>query len=99
LSSKNYKKGANYEDRFCRNLLKRNLAVVSKRFYASKGITDVYWVNHDGKYMEAQLKYSKNKPYISKAERKRLSKYANKMPFPVFLVMKQARKQEFLERM
>ena len=93
--NKNYISGRSYEQRFVNQRLKRG-AVVSKRFYASRGITDVYWVDKEGTYSEAQLKYSSKttKPYISKQEEEDLRQYARNMPFPVFLVRKSFRQEE-----
>lgn len=93
LPNKNYLSGRLYEQRFVSQRL-RSGAVVAKRFYASRGITDVYWVDDGGTYREAQLKYSKTAPYISKAERAELEEYARKMPFPVYLVMKTFRQPD-----
>lgn len=85
--SKNYAVGSSYENRFTHEMMK-NGAIISKRFYASKGITDVYWVDQDCKYNEAQLKYSSKTPRISKKELARLKAYARLNPFPVYLIMK-----------
>ena len=98
MTNKNYKKGADYERRFCKERLKDG-AVISKRFYASRGITDVYWVDKVGKYSEAQLKYSDTKPKISKLELGRLVAYAQLNPFPVHLVMKTRRRPAKWERL
>ncbi len=74
----NYRKGASFEQRFCQDLLKSGRAVIAKRFFASKGVMDVYWLEQDGRYCEAQLKYSKNKAYISPKEKDRVFEYAKK---------------------
>jgi hypothetical protein len=97
MANKNYVSGRSYEQRFVNERLK-NGACVSKRFYASKGATDVYWVNGSGAYFEAQLKYSKTVPVISKKERVKLEEYAKKMPFPVYLIMKAFRKPAEVEQ-
>lgn len=72
----NYRKGANFEDRFSRKLIRDGHAIRSGRFYASKGITDIWWVDFKGHYNEAQLKFSTNKPYISPKEMRRIQSYA-----------------------
>lgn len=98
MSNKNYKKGSDYERRFCKDIIKDG-AVISKRFYASRGITDVYWVNKDTTYEEAQLKYSSKEARIGKVELKRLKAYAQLNPFPVHLVMKTRRQPARWERL
>jgi len=95
MPNKNYKKGAAFEARFIAKLLKTGQTVKAGRFYASKGITDVWWVNKKGVHNEAQLKYSSiKKPYISPHEMIALKKFAKQMQgiIPVWLVMKQSRK-------
>jgi len=72
----NYTIGTSYERRFIDNLLKKGLAIRAGRFYGSKGPTDVWWVTPSGVHIEAQLKYSKNKPYISSKELKKLKEFA-----------------------
>ena len=97
--NRNYISGSNFERRFLAKLKREGRAIKGERFYASKGITDLYWVDKFGSYHEAQLKYSKTKPYIHPKERKRLSEYAERF-FPqvtVWLVMKSARKPESME--
>ena len=54
----NYRKGTSFEARFIKNLIKNNDAVKGGRFFASKGITDVWWVDVKGVHNEAQLKFS-----------------------------------------
>ena len=94
-ANKNYKMGAAFEARFIKMLLDKGHAVKGGRFYASKGITDVWWVDKKGVHNEAQLKYSGSKrPYIASHELQRLKNYAIKMNgyMNVWLVRKQARK-------
>lgn len=95
----NYAIGARFERRFIDNLLKRGSAIRAGRFYGSKGPTDVWWVTPLGKHREAQLKFSRVKPYISKEERKKLRDFARSVkPIEVLLVMKRFRKRETFER-
>ncbi len=42
MPNKNYLKGAGFERRFIDKLVKDKIAVKSGRFYASRGITDVF---------------------------------------------------------
>ncbi len=94
----NYTIGTSYERRFINNLLATGEAIRGARFYHSEGPTDVWWVDKRGNHIEAQLKYSKNKPYISKEERKKLRKFARSVPqIKVLLVMKKFRKKEKFE--
>jgi len=96
MSSKNYRMGAGFEARFIKQLVVSGDAVKAGRFYASKGITDVWWCTQYGIHNEAQLKYSsKRKPYISPKEFNTLQEFANKMKgiMPVWLVTKQAHKK------
>lgn len=95
MPNKNYQKGVGFEARFIAKLLKTGEAIKAGRFYASKGITDVWWVDKQGQHNEAQLKYSsQKKPYISPHELITLSKFAKsvKTIIPVWLVLKQSRK-------
>jgi len=94
MPNKNYQKGANFEARFISKLLKTGKAVKVGRFYASKGITDVWWVDQNGVHNEAQLKYSKNKPYISPKEFENLEWFAKSMKefMKIWLVKKQSYK-------
>ena len=95
----NYRRGASFERRFVNELLKSERAIISNRFYASKGVMDVYWVDQDGRYNEAQLKYSKNKPYISPKEREIICKYAAKYhQITVWIILKSFRKKTEWER-
>jgi len=91
----NYRKGTQFEARFIANLLKNEDAVKAGRFYASKGITDVWWVDIKAVHNEAQLKFSsKQKPQISSRELETLKHFARKMkPYmKVWLIKKQSRK-------
>ena len=94
MSNKNYVSGRNFEYAFLKELEKKGIAVKSGRFYASKGVTDVWWVDKKGIHNEAQLKYSKKKPYIAPHELRELKKFAKKLcPFiKVWLVKRQAYK-------
>lgn len=95
----NYRKGAAFERRFIQNLIQTGEAIVADRHYGSKGVTDVYWVDKSGKYHEAQLKYSKNKPYISPKEKEQVVKYAKRLPqITVWIVLKSFRKDTQWER-
>ena len=101
MASRNYRIGASFESRFLAKLIKDNKAVKGGRFYASKGITDIWWVSHDGKHHEAQLKFSSIKePYISPAELDKLKSFATDMngKILVWLVKKQSRKPLTMER-
>lgn len=99
MASKNYKIGASFERRFVNDLLKSGDAIIANRFYGSKGICDVYWVERDGKYNEAQLKYSKNKPHISPKERDRVIEYASKfLQINVWIILKEYRRPAIWER-
>ena len=69
MVNKNYRRGSSFESRFIANLLKNGDSVKGGRFFASKGITDVWWVDIEGVHNEAQLKFSSKKnPYISPKE-------------------------------
>jgi len=95
----NYRKGASYESRFCNDLLKSGRAIIAKRFFASKGVMDVYWVEQDGRYCEAQLKYSKTKAYISPKEKDRVCEYAAKFhQVTCWIVLKSWRQDAEWER-
>ena len=96
----NYRKGASFESRFITNLLKNGDSVKGGRFFASKGITDVWWVDKEGVHNEAQLKFSsKTKPYISPHELEDLKRFARRMKsyMKIWLVKKQSRKQIEME--
>ena len=94
MPNKNFRSGTAFEARFIAKLLKEGKAIKAGRFYASKGITDVWWVSPQGVHHEAQLKFSKNKPYISPAELAKLQKFADKVAgvMGVWLVTRQSRK-------
>jgi hypothetical protein len=94
MTNKNYVAGRNFESRFLADLKKRNKSIKGGRFYGSKGITDVWWVSPKGVHHEAQLKYSRKKPYIHPQEMQELQKFSKEMngKILVWLVKKQARK-------
>jgi len=101
MPNKNYQRGASFESRFIANIVKHEGAVKAGRFYASKGITDVWWVDKKGHHNEAQLKFSsKGTPYISPTEMQTLELFANDMDgkILVWLVKKQSRKEMTMER-
>lgn len=101
MNNKNYRIGASFEARFLAKLIKDDKAVKGGRFYASKGITDIWWVSHDGRHNEAQLKFSSIKePYISPAELEKLKLFAIDMEgkILVWLVKKQSRKPITMEK-
>ncbi len=95
MPNKNFRSGTAFEARFLAQLIKNGDAVKGGRFYASKGICDVWWVNIKGVHNEAQLKFSsKKKPYISPTEFENLKRFARKMNryMKIWLVTKQSRK-------
>jgi len=98
----NYRKGRSFEARFCNDLLKSGRAVIAKRFYGSRGVCDVYWVEQDGRYCEAQLKYTSSKDkqaYISPKEKDIVCEYAAKFhQITVWIVLKSWRKDIEWER-
>ncbi len=101
MPNKNKRKGTAFESRFIAKLLKDRNAVKAGRFYASKGVTDVWWVDDKGRHNEAQLKFSsKTIPYISPAEMQKLELFATDMngKILVWLVKKQSRKPMMMER-
>lgn len=96
----NYRKGASFESRFLAQLIKNEDAVVGGRFFASKGICDIWWVDTKAVHNQAQLKFSsKKKPYISPKELENLKRFARKMkPYmKIWLVKKQSRKKLEME--
>lgn len=99
MVNKNFRSGTAYEARFLAGLLRNEDAVKGGRFYASKGITDVWWVDVEGVHNEAQLKFSKKKPYISPNELEDLKRFARRMKgyMKVWLVTKQSRKKQVME--
>ena len=99
MPNRNYKIGASYESRFCDSIKNSGRAIIAKRFFASKGVTDVYWVEQDGRYCEAQLKYSKVRAYISPKERDRVCEYAKKYhQVTVWIVLKTWRQDAIWEK-
>jgi len=101
MPNNNKRIGTCFESRFIANLKKDGHAVKAGRFYASMGVTDVWWVDCKGRHHEAQLKFStKTTPYISPAEMQRLKIFATDMDgkILVWLVKKQSRKPIFMER-
>ncbi len=102
MPNKNYRKGASFEARFLAQLLRNKDAVKGGRFYASKGICDVWWVDIKGVHNEAQLKFSSiKKPYISPYELEDLKRFARRMKglMKIWLVKKQSRKKLEMELM
>ena len=100
MPNKNYKAGAGFEARFIAKLIKEGIAVKAGRFYASKGVTDVWWVDIEGVHNEAQLKFSsKTKPYISPHELEDLKLFARQMKgfMKIWIVKKQSRKKLEME--
>jgi len=100
MVNKNFRSGTAYEARFLAGLIRNEDAVKGGRFYASKGITDVWWVDIQGVHNEAQLKFSSKKtPYISPHELEDLKRFARRMQnyMKVWLVTKQARKKQVME--
>lgn len=95
MPNKNFRSGTAFEARFIANLLKNGDAVKAGRFFASKGVTDVWWVDTKAAHNEAQLKFSKKKPYISPRELEDLKRFARSMKsyMKIWLVKKQARKK------
>jgi len=101
MATKSYRKGQSFESRFIAKLLKDGIAVKTGRFYASKGVTDVWWVDQKGHHNEAQLKFSGIRdPYISPKEIQNLQEFAAKMGdrILVWLVKKQFKKKITMER-
>ncbi len=99
MPNKNYVAGRNFESRFLADLKRRGKSIKGGRFYASKGITDVWWVSPKGVHHEAQLKYSRKKPYIAPHEMQELRQFSRDMngKILVWLVKKQARKTVEME--
>ena len=100
MVNKNYRKGASFESRFIANLIKNEDAVKGGRFFASKGITDCWWVDINGVHNEAQLKFSSIKePYIAPHEMEDLKGFARQMKnyMKIWLVKKQSRKKIQME--
>ena len=99
MPNKNFRSGTAFEARFIANLIRNGDAVKAGRFFASKGITDVWWVDIKGIHNEAQLKFSKKKPYIHPHEFENLMRFARKMKcyMKIWLVKKQSRKKLEME--
>lgn len=99
MTNKNYVAGRNFESRFLAELKKRGKSIKGGRFYGSKGVTDVWWVSPKGVHNEAQLKYSKKKPYISPKEMGEVRRFAGEVrgKILVWVVKKQARKTTEME--
>ncbi len=99
MPNKNFRSGTAFEARFIANLIRNEDAVKGGRFFASKGITDVWWVDIKGVHNEAQLKFSKKKPYINPRELEDLKRFARRMKnyMKVWLVKKQSRKKLEME--
>jgi len=96
----NYRRGTSFESRFIANLLKNGDSVKGGRFFASKGITDVWWVDINGIHNEAQLKFSsKTNPRITPHELENLQRFARRMKkyMKIWLVKKQSRKPIVME--
>ena len=96
----NYRKGSSFESRFLAQLIRNDDAVKGGRFYASKGITDVWWVDVKGVHNEAQLKFSSIKePYISPHELEDLKHFSRRMKglMKIWLIKKQSRKPIVME--
>ena len=101
MPNKNFRKGTAFESRFLAKLIADGKAVKGARFYASRGITDLWWVDKAGAHHEAQLKFSSvAEPYISPTELTTLKEFAEEMGgiIKVWLVKKQSRKKIFMER-
>lgn len=101
MPNNNYRKGASFESRFIAKLLKDGYAVKAGRFYASRGVTDVWWLDKEGRHHEAQLKFSCIKePHIPKEELWNLRAFANKFEKQIttWLVKKQALKPQIMEK-
>lgn len=101
MPNKNYRKGSSFELRFIKELVSNGDAVKAGRFYASRGVTDCWWVDQRGRHNEAQLKFSGNRdPYISPTELEKLKLFAADMggKILVWLVKKQFRKPIQMER-
>ena len=100
MTHPNKRSGNSYESRFVKKMLKFG-ARSAFRHYGSIGVTDVEWTDKEGQQHEAQLKFSKKKPYITAAESERLYVYAIekiKQNIIVWLIMKTAYKAEVWKR-
>ena len=95
MVNRNYRAGAGFESRRLNQLLEDKTAVKGARYYASKGICDIWYVDQNGLMHDEQLKYSRvTKPRISTEEFLRLLQYAMDVEgiMKVSLVSKQSRK-------
>jgi len=93
--------GTAYELRFIAKLLKTGEAVKAGRFYSSKGVTDCWWLDINGRHHEAQLKFSTYQmPTIPKEELWTLRTFANKYEKQIttWLIKKQSHGQEIREK-
>lgn len=98
MPNRKYLKGYRHEAGFVKKLLSSGEAIKAQRFHASKGVTDVWWVDMDGVHNEAQLKYSKGRPYISPKEMNNLLDFAKKVDglIKVWIVTKQAYRKQVM---
>ena len=97
--NKNYRAGSGYEYRRLDRLKEDPCFVKGERFYASRGICDIWYVRKEGEkltYYEEQCKYSKTKATISTEEFIRLLNYAmdNEGKIKVALTSKVSRQPE-----
>ena len=98
MVNKNYQKGRGFEYRWLEKLKHTGQLVRGERFYASKGITDVWYYLRDKTYHEDQLKYStKRKPYISTEEMTILIQYAMDNPYIIVKLVSGRARRESLE--
>jgi len=54
MPNKRYVQGRNFEYACLAIAKKKYSAVKGARYYASRGICDIWWVDHTGKFNEAQ---------------------------------------------
>lgn len=83
MPNRSYQKGRGFEYRWLERIKGTGKLVRGERFYASKGITDVWYYLTDKSYHEDQCKYTSihnNKPYISEEEFLDLIQYAMDNP-------------------
>lgn len=98
MVNRNYQKGRGFEYRWLKKFKDAKNLVRGERFYASKGITDVWYYLKDGTYHEDQLKYSsKRKPYISIDEMMVLVQYALDNPYIIVKLVSGRARREALE--
>ena len=80
MPNKRYVQGRNFEYACLAKAKQKFNLIKGARYYASRGICDIWWVDKYGKFNEAQCKHShKSTVPISNAERERLKAYADKM--------------------